>query len=165
MRLWTLHPKYLDSQGLVALWREALLARAVIRGETKGYRQHAQLHRFQALGAPRSAINAYLASVLLEAQSRGYSFDESKVGPIRTLVRIDCTDSQLLYEWEHLRRKLRARSPACFQHWCDVKSPEAHPLFRITSGPVASWERQIGLNESESRFASTPQRKRIANSS
>ena len=29
MRLWTLHPKYLDGVGLVALWREALLARAV----------------------------------------------------------------------------------------------------------------------------------------
>ena len=26
MRLWTLHPKYLDAAGLVALWREALLA-------------------------------------------------------------------------------------------------------------------------------------------
>jgi carboxyl-terminal processing protease len=29
MRLWSLHPKYLDAQGLVALWREALLAKAV----------------------------------------------------------------------------------------------------------------------------------------
>jgi len=25
MRLWTLHPKYLDARGLVALWREGLL--------------------------------------------------------------------------------------------------------------------------------------------
>ena len=37
MRLWTLHPKYLDPQGLVALWREALLARAVLQGKTRGY--------------------------------------------------------------------------------------------------------------------------------
>ncbi|HEU5178767.1 MAG TPA: pyrimidine dimer DNA glycosylase/endonuclease V, partial [Burkholderiales bacterium] len=32
MRLWSLHPKYLDARGLVALWREALLAQAVLRG-------------------------------------------------------------------------------------------------------------------------------------
>ncbi len=34
MRLWTLHPKYLDPRGLVALWREALFAQAVLRGWT-----------------------------------------------------------------------------------------------------------------------------------
>ena len=38
MRLWSLRPKYLDSQGLVALWREGLLAQAVLRGKTRGYR-------------------------------------------------------------------------------------------------------------------------------
>jgi len=31
MRLWTIHPKYLDRQGLLALWREALLAQKVLR--------------------------------------------------------------------------------------------------------------------------------------
>ena len=61
MRLWTLHPRYLDPQGLVALWREALLARAVLRGEIRGYRHHPQLDRFRAQAAPVSALNAYLA--------------------------------------------------------------------------------------------------------
>jgi hypothetical protein len=37
MRLWTLHPRYLDSQGLVALWREGLLAQAVLRNRTRGF--------------------------------------------------------------------------------------------------------------------------------
>jgi hypothetical protein len=31
MRIWSLHPKYLDSKGLVALWRESLLAKNVLR--------------------------------------------------------------------------------------------------------------------------------------
>ena len=97
MRIWTLHPRYLDPQGLVALWRESLLARAVLRGETKGYRHHPQLHRFQEQPAPRSAINGYLAGVLSEAQARGYSFDVSKVGPIRSRARINCTEGQLQY--------------------------------------------------------------------
>ena len=56
MRLWTLHPKYLDARGLVALWREGLLARAVLRGATRGYRHHPQLHRFLAHASPRLAI-------------------------------------------------------------------------------------------------------------
>ena len=99
MRIWTLHPKYLDPQGLVALWREALLARAVLRGETTGYRHHPQLLRFQSSAAPRSAINAYLSSVFMEAESRGYTFNRRKIGPVRTNARIESTIGQLHYEW------------------------------------------------------------------
>ena len=71
MRLWTLHPKYLDPKGLVALWREALLARAVLRGETSGYTRHPQLERFRSHEKPLFALDAYLAVVFDEAVSRG----------------------------------------------------------------------------------------------
>jgi hypothetical protein len=81
MRLWSLHPRYLDPQGLVALWREALLARAVLRDETRGYAHHPQLERFKMHSTPRLAINAYLATIHSEATSRGYRFDRTKVGP------------------------------------------------------------------------------------
>lgn len=142
MRLWTLHPKYLDAQGLVALWREALLARAVLRGETAGYRHHPQLLRFQLHSAPRSAINAYLGSVYLEAKSRGYSFNRRKVGPVRANARIESTTGQLHYEWRHLLRKLSARSPSLHRRWRGVVAPEPHPLFSIKRGAVEPWERQ-----------------------
>src|SRR5262249_39183930 len=79
VRLWTLHPKYLDAQGLVALWREGLLARAVLKRQTKGYRRHPQLARFRAHPSPLSAINAYLRTVLIEAEARGYAFDRRKI--------------------------------------------------------------------------------------
>ena len=75
MRLWTLHPRYLDSQGLVALWREALLARAVLRGRTRGYRHHPQLNRFRGAPNPVTCLNAYLRIVYDESVRRGYSFD------------------------------------------------------------------------------------------
>jgi hypothetical protein len=141
MRLWTLHPKYLDSQGLVALWREALLARAVLRGATKGYRHHPQLLRFRMHSAPRSAINAYLASVLEEAAARGYSFDRTKVGPVRGTARISCTAGQLQHEWRHLRRKLKSRSPARHRQWRALDTPEPNPIFSIRPGGVEPWER------------------------
>jgi hypothetical protein len=142
MRIWTLHPQYLDPQGLVALWRECLLARAVLRGETKGYKHHPQLHRFLKQAAPRSAINRFLAAILSEAKLRQYSFDATKVGPIRSSVRISATRGQLDYEWQHLLEKLRVRSPARYERLRTLTAPQPHPLFRIVAGPVESWERR-----------------------
>ena len=140
MRLWTLHPRYLDAQGLVALWREALLARAVLRGHTKGYRRHPQLRRFRACATPRGAINRYLALVYAEAISRGYNFDRSKLGPSGASERILVTDGQLQYEWGWLLGKLKLRSPYVYRQHLEVSFPAAHPLFRVVSGPIADWE-------------------------
>lgn len=141
MRLWTLHPRYLDAKGLVALWREGLLARAVLKGATKGYRQHPQLERFRAHASPLTAINAYLRAVAIEAEGRGYSFDRRKIGPRRSGVGLNATHGQLAHEWKHLLRKLRARSPELYQRWRRAR-PQAHPLFEIIRGGVESWERQ-----------------------
>lgn len=140
MRLWTLHPSHLDPQGLVALWREALLARAVLRGVTRGYRHHPQLLRFQEHDTPRGAISGYLSGVHAEACVRGYVFDRSKVGPVRECARIIATRGQLEYEWEHLLRKLRQRSPDWYRRVRHA-SPSSHPCFRIVAGPIASWEK------------------------
>jgi len=84
MRLWTLHPRYLDAAGLVAVWREGLLARAVLRGETRGYRGHPQLERFRACRRPLAALDTYLAGICAEACRRGYRFDRTKLGRART---------------------------------------------------------------------------------
>ena len=145
MRLWSLHPKYLDPQGLVALWREALLARAVLRGKTNGYRHHPQLERFTSHRSPRLAINAYLSAIFEEAASRGYEFDRRKLGPIRAVPRISVSEGQLLHEWQHLRQKLSARSPALHSRWRNVSSPAHHPLFRARPGSKASWERSAAV--------------------
>jgi hypothetical protein len=141
MRLWTIHPSYLDEQGLVALWREALLAQAVLRGHTKGYRHHPQLRRFRANPAPRSALNRYLRLIYAEALSRGYSFDRTKLGPVRAAERILVTDGQLQYEWRWLLGKLKLRSPSVYRQHVEVMFPAAHPLFRVVPGPIADWER------------------------
>ena len=148
MRLWSLHPKYLDSQGLVALWREALLAKAVLRGETRGYTRHPQLERFNAHPQPRLAINSYLAAVHAEAVHRGYAFDHSKIGPVRTVQVIPVGSGQLACEWLHLQSKLSARNPAVLAKWRHVLTPESHPLFRSQPGPIASWERAAGAPDS-----------------
>jgi Pyrimidine dimer DNA glycosylase len=141
MRLWTIHPRYLDAQGLVALWREALLARAVLRGETRGYRHHPQLERFRAHSSPRYAINAYLAAIHSEATDRGYAFDKRKIGPLRNVGSIPATTGQIVYEWKHLLRKLAVRSPALRRRWRKVRTPLCHPLFTRVPGLIEPWER------------------------
>lgn len=141
MRLWTLHPRYLDAKGLVAAWREALLAQKVISGATKGYRHHPQLVRFQEQTDPSAAIATFLVGLAEEAQSRGYHFDASKISRRRCSGHIAETSGQLLYEWEHLKAKLRVRAPQIASQWRDVAMPEPHPLFRIVPGEVRDWER------------------------
>ena len=140
MRLWTLHPRYLDRQGLLALWREGLLARAVLRGETRGYRSHPQLERFREHATPEQAIDAYLFAVQEEATARGYVFDRSKLGPVQIVHSITASDGQLGFEWQHLMRKLAVRNPTLLERWRDAQ-PQCHPLFVLGPGPVASWER------------------------
>lgn len=141
MRLWSIHPQYLDPQGLVALWREALLARAVLRGMTKGYRHHPQLERFTLHPRPRSAISTYLAAVHAEACARGYSFDANKVGRSSTDILIPVSAGQIEYEWEHLLRKLSKRSPARYRQWRTTRRPRIHPLMRRRAGGIETWER------------------------
>ncbi len=141
MRLWTIHPRYLDRLGLTALWREALLARAVLRGGTIGYRHHPQLERFRAHPAPRRAVSAYLAGVHAEAAARGYSFDRTKIGRLCAVEPITATNGQVAFEWAHLLGKLSARSPALYERWKRVDAPASHPLFTIVPGPLEPWER------------------------
>ena len=142
MRLWTIHPRYLDARGLVAAWREALLAQKVLAGGTKGYRHHPQLIRFQAQADPPAAIAAFLRGLADEAESRGYHFDASKILQKESCEKISETRGQLLYEWKHLRAKLRRRSPLVARPFRSLKVPDPHPLFRVTAGGIRAWEKR-----------------------
>lgn len=140
MRLWSLHPKYLDQKGLVALWREALLAQAVLSARTRGYQKHPQLARFRETPDPRRSIAAYLRHVHEEATQRGYQFDETKIGAGAILNQVDVTDGQLAYERAHLRAKLEVRAPLLLTKLDAAALAEPHPLFRVVAGGVAPWE-------------------------
>lgn len=142
MRLWTLHPKYLDCRGLVALWRESLLARKVLSGETKGYKNHPQLERFRLQSKPLESMDSYLLGVWEESRSRCYSFDRSKFGKKLINEKIEITDGQILYEFEHLKNKLSRRDPSKKEELEKIKMPDAHPLFGVKKGPVEKWEKR-----------------------
>ena len=138
MRLWSLHPRLLDTRGIVAVWREGLLARKGLEGKTRGYRNHPQLSRFRCSPDAVGAVDAYLMHVYREACQRGYGFQVNKIGePWKG--RLDVTTGQLAYEMNWLKNKVASREP----DWLRMLQgePDAHPLFNVVEGDVESWER------------------------
>lgn len=142
MRLWSIHPSYLDTKGLVALWRESLLAQAVLHNETKGYRNHPQLIRFRSHPYPTQALSSYLTGIFEEATSRGHLFDKSKIRGPGTEIGISVTQGQVAYEHGWLCTKLEIRSPEWLKKVEGQKELQTHPLFTIIEGDVEVWEKR-----------------------
>lgn len=143
MRLWSIHPKYLDVKGLVALWREGLLAKKVLEGYTRGYINHPQLIRFRMYEKPADLINAYLYQVYLEAKNRNYKFNLSKIKPVILMGEMTVTRGQLEFEFTHLLSKLEKRDRKRFEELkgLSVDDIEANPIFRVVDGEVEFWEK------------------------
>ena len=146
MRLWSIHPGYLDAKGLVALWREGLLAQSVLQGNTKGYQHHPQLIRFKNTKNSVGSIATYLRSVFDEADNRGYSFDKSKIAKKTYRGKIPVTRGQIGYEFTHLLKKLSKRNPELYVLLHKVKLHKVkgiinpHPIFIQVKGDVEDWE-------------------------
>jgi hypothetical protein len=140
MRLWSIHTRYLDTKGLVALWREALLAKHVLEGRTKGYKNHPQLNRFRDSGNAVNLINQYLSEVLLEAQSRNYNFNKNKIDWNFTSGSLTVTSGQIDYEREHLLKKLKVRDAERFNQVNMISKLDTHPLFNVVEGEIENWE-------------------------
>jgi|WetSurMetagenome_2_1015567.scaffolds.fasta_scaffold134046_3 hypothetical protein len=141
MRLWSLHPCYLDAKGLVALWREGLLARKVLLNQTKGYRNHPQLERFKVQNEPVAVIDHYLLAVFEEASERGYHFDGTKIGPCFSPAMLVVTNGQLKFELCHLKQKLKQRNIKSYDLIVNLVFPIPHPIFSVIEGDVAAWEK------------------------
>ena len=140
MRLWSINPEYLDAKGLVALWREGLLAQKVLLNETTGYKNHPQLIRFKKTKNPLGAIASYLRYVEAEAKRRDYHFNADKIVNRRITTKISVTSGQLEYEFRHLLNKLKKRDPALYKKLKSTKKIKLHPLFILKKGEIEEWE-------------------------
>ncbi|MBB3103758.1 hypothetical protein FHR87_002155 [Azomonas macrocytogenes] len=117
------------------------MAQAVLRGDTKGYQHHPQLDRFKNHSASLEAISVYLKAIYAEAETRGYSFDKTKIGPAYKSITLSVTSGQLAYEWKHLLGKLQTRNPSLYRKLQAAETPIPHPIFKVYVGEVESWER------------------------
>jgi hypothetical protein len=140
MRLWSIHPKYLDAKGLIALWREGLLAQKVLMGETKGYLNHPQLYRFKETRNPIATIGRYLYHIHQESLRRRYSFDSEKIGDTRSRTRIEVSSGQVAFERQHLLSKLKIRESPLYTKMCFIDELDVHPSFHVVAGKIADWE-------------------------
>lgn len=151
MRLWSIHPKYLDTKGLLALWREGLLAKAVLTGKTKGYKNHPQLDRFYKTQNPICTLYYYLSFIYFEARVRGYNFNLDKIsriifakaicGEIHNMYFLQVSKKQLEYEYAHLMKKLEKRDYHKFKELLLLGKIEPNPLFKVVKGNIAEWEK------------------------
>ena len=141
MRLWSIHPKYLDTKGLLAVWREALLAKKVLQGNTKGYQEHPQLIRFRNNSSPINAINIYLNEIFKESKKRNFAFDAKKIDPLKKCNRISVSSEQVKYEFKHLLNKLKERDIIKYNQIKWIKRIETNPLFCKRKGKIEDWEK------------------------
>ncbi len=141
MRIWSLHPKYLDAKGLVAVWRESLLAQKVLEGKTKGYKNHPQLNRFKTSNRPIESIGCYLSHIYEESSKRDYNFDKNKIQNFSLCEKfISVTERQMKFELKHLLSKLAVRDNELFQTLKNIRKIEPHPLFKVVDGDIENWE-------------------------
>jgi len=141
VRLWSIHPKYLDSRGLVALWSEAVLAQKILRGGTKAFNNHPQLARFKTHPHPRKAIADYLTEVWRESARRHYNFQKTKIGKGGSTQKIPVKQGQLKHEFRLLLNRLRKRDPKRYIQLHSVRKALPHPLFEVVEGDREVWER------------------------
>jgi len=142
MRLWSLSPKYLDRQGLLAVWREGLLAKKVLAGKTKGYKNHPQLNRFKESDGVLDHINSYLFKIYQEAEKRGYKFSIEKIENLKILnKKIKVNSGQVVYEFSHLLNKLKVRDTKRYQELKNIKIPAVNSLFKVVKGDIEDWEK------------------------
>lgn len=140
MRLRSIHPKHLDSKGLVALRRESLLAKKVLEWKTKWYKNHPQLNRFKEQKNPISAINLYLQHIYIEAGNRWFSFDKSKFNIISDIEKLTVTKWQIEFEKQHILNKTKNRDIKKYEEIKNSKIIKAHPIFEIIEWDIEDRE-------------------------
>jgi hypothetical protein len=161
VRLWSIHPKYLDAKGLVACWKEALEAQDYIWGDRKGGRHenHPALNRFHWHQNPKHAISGYLAAILEEAAERGFNYNASLIRyPLGRCQRIYVSTAQLSFERQHLKKKLEERNQTEKLNQLLHKGlPAQHPLFLRLYEPVSfPWE--LGIDGTNGHGQLEPRR-------
>ena len=143
MGLWSIDLGWLDSIGIVALWRESLLARAVLEGKTNGYVNHPQLYRFKSSEKPLAAIETYLYYVFEESLKRGFNFDNEKIrnSLIDKNIKISVSQGQLDYELKLLKLKLKQRSQEYYKNISTINKGNLNSMFASHPGSIEVWER------------------------
>lgn len=141
MRLWSIHPKYLDRAWLLACWREWLLAKKVLEWNTKWYKNHPQLIRFKQLREPLVWINAFLSQIYLESVRRWYKFNSDKICLVSDINIIKVTEWQVQFEVKHLSNKLLIRDYERYLILSKNNKIDINSIFELIPWDIELWEK------------------------
>ena len=96
-----------------------------------------------SLGRPLDVVYSLLGDTPLgPGDPRPVALD-ALIGRVRDRSRLIVTTGQLDFELAHLRSKIAARAPSELSRLPDRSLPRAHPLFDLSEGPAADWERGV----------------------
>jgi hypothetical protein len=143
MRLWSIHPKYLDASRLNAQWREALLCKACLEDKTVGYLNHPQYLRVKNHPHPHDFINKFLYSIWEEGFNRGYKYDDTKFAICLDFEPMEVTEDQIEYEFEHLQKKLGEFDEQYVSNEQDFNEEGIllNDCFLLIPGPIMNFEK------------------------
>lgn len=148
MRLWSLHPSFLDRQGLLGQWREAIQAKnALLNPDHPSNIWHArQLQRFKESPAPMRNIAIFLHVVADEMILRGYHPNVSLIPyyPEKIPHYISVTSGQVDYEIKFLQAKLEKRNPTFLPRLWNIRLlmfNQLNPVFKEVGGDIEPWEK------------------------
>ena len=148
MRIWTLHPRFLDRQGLLGQWREALQAKNALLDphHSSNVCHERQLRRFKAAKIQAlSCMGVYLHAVADEMILRGYKPNVSLIPYyVGTPSLIPVTQGQVNFEIAHLMAKLTERDPSRLLPLSKIRvlmSNQLNPIFKEVGGDIESWEK------------------------
>lgn len=160
MRVWSIHPAYLDTKGLVASWKEGIQGLNALRNPRKPngkwamFAHHPQLIRFKRFENPELCLSEYLHFIADEADRRNYNFNRNLILPRldENPYQIWITCGQLIYEWDFLSHKVTCRTGfweygkptingkstvETIASWSCV----VHPMVVLIPGDIECWEK------------------------
>lgn len=146
MRIWSIHPSYLDSAGINGCWRESLLAQKILNGHNFSYKNHSQMKRFYSDRESLLAIGTYLYYIYLESVKRNYNYDFNKILYFNNNYKMQVTENQLLYEFNLLQWKLKKRNYKKYLENKNIKEIFPNNIFDVKEGQIESWEKICKIN-------------------
>ncbi len=130
MNLLSIHPKYLDKQALISLWREGLTAQKVLNGELTLKKESSLLKRFRQSGNPIKAIGAYLSMIASEGARQGCKLNHEKIiCPNFDSEAIELDSQQIIFEMNFLKDKLKKRDTQKYRELKQLHYIETNPVF------------------------------------
>ena len=144
MRIWSLHPQYLDQKGLGGQWEEGIIAQNTLFFQEGKYLNYPVLHRVKAHQEPVAWIGMYLNEILKEANvNRGYNYNDQLIKQLKPTLPMPVTRGQLYYEWTLLQGRLQKRDPVkmSLNDGVDINNIKANPMFYVIDGDIEDWER------------------------